>query len=344
SLYQRLLLIRRARVSMILDKLPKQIRQLSMELGKEVGLQLIGSEIEVDRNVLLALQEPLIHLLRNSMDHGIEDPQTRRNQNKPSQGTIVIQASVDNSSFVLTIEDDGRGIDKDQILKKAIDKGLARQDRDYTDEEIYGFLFASGFSTAETISNVSGRGVGLDSVSHTIKRLGGKIEIQSTKGKGSQFCLTVPQNEGVKTRRLILLVCANQQFAIKESEVLEIVDSAKLGVLKQSDGIAMYRDSVISYLNLVKLFQLNSLNQAETFKAMVIVQIKTIRFGLLVDKIVQTLDAVIEPIQNKKLNQNQFFEGTVAIGSKAPILVLNLKNLVAVYSSNLISPDADRID
>jgi chemotaxis protein histidine kinase CheA len=339
SLYKSLLLIRRAKASVLLNRLPKQIRQLGIELGKDVTAELIGIDTEVDRNLLSMLQEPLIHLLRNSMDHGIEPPVLRQELGKPTQGKICIKAQTMDSSFILTVEDDGRGIDTKMILHKARAKGLARMDTEYSEAEIYEFLFQSGFSTAETVTNVSGRGVGLDSVLHAVKRTGGKIEVFSKLGEGSIFSLIVPENQAVKTARLILVVCSGQRFAIRESEVLEIMDSKKLGDGLSADGIAIYRESVISYLNLAFLLGLKVEFNLATFRAAIIVKKEMSKFAIIVDSIVQTLDAVIEPFVDSRLNQNHYFEGTIAIGSKAPILVLNLETIAESYCNKADRPE-----
>jgi two-component system chemotaxis sensor kinase CheA len=182
------------------DRFRRLVRDLSVELGKEVDLVMEGAEIELDKTVIERLNDALVHLIRNSIDHGIEPPDLREKAGKPKRGTVHFSTSHAGANVLIRITDDGRGLDPEAIRAKAVERKLVSLDAKLSEMEIYDFIFASGFSTAKTISKVSGRGVGMDVVKHSIESLRGTVEIHSTKGQGTTVTIRLPMTLAIMAR------------------------------------------------------------------------------------------------------------------------------------------------
>jgi two-component system, chemotaxis family, sensor kinase CheA len=210
DLYQEVLQVRMVPFSLLADRLPRVTRDLAQRLNKELRLSLEGTEVEIDRSVMENLSDPLMHLVRNAIDHGIELPQVRRTAGKPPAGLLTIRARQSESSVLIEIEDDGAGIDRERVLSRAIEHRIVTeaQARKLTEHEVYELLFHAGFSTAESVSDVSGRGVGLDVVKTAIETVGGEILIRSTPGKGTRFRLRLPARVAIIP---VFLVRAGEQ-------------------------------------------------------------------------------------------------------------------------------------
>ncbi|MCX8047384.1 MAG: chemotaxis protein CheA, partial [Anoxybacillus gonensis] len=181
-------------VETVFNRFPRMVRQLARDLGKKINLEIIGAETELDRTVIDEIGDPLVHLLRNAIDHGIETPDVRRAKGKPEEGTVKLKAYHSGNHVFIEIEDDGAGISREKVLKKAISKGIISEQNaaNLTDKQVYELIFASGFSTADKVSDISGRGVGLDVVKSTIESLGGSVSIDSEEGVGSVFSIQLP--------------------------------------------------------------------------------------------------------------------------------------------------------
>jgi len=187
ELQEAVLSIRMLPIGTILSRLPRVVHDLCRKLGKEADLELVGEETELDKNMIEALTDPLIHLVRNCLDHGIEMPEERLEAGKPRRGMVTVRAAHEGGGIVIEIKDDGKGLDRQKILAKARDKGLLppeKADEELPDEQVYGLIMLPGFSTASTVTEVSGRGVGMDVVKRNVEQLGGRIQIQSTPGQG----------------------------------------------------------------------------------------------------------------------------------------------------------------
>ena len=174
------------------QKMSRVVRDLAIKQQKKVNFTTSGEDTELDRTVVEELNDPLLHMIRNSMDHGIEQPEKRVAAGKPATGNLALRAYHQGGNIVVEIEDDGAGLNREKILKKAIERGLARNGEPLTDEEIYHFIFAAGFSTADNVTDLSGRGVGLDVVRRNIERLRGRVEISSQPGRGTKFKISLP--------------------------------------------------------------------------------------------------------------------------------------------------------
>ena len=184
--------IRMVPISFSFSRFPRLVHDLSHKLRKKIELKISGESIEVDKTVIEKIGDPLVHLVRNSLDHGIESPEERVAAGKAETGTVFLSASHRGGNIVIEIRDDGRGLPRDRILNKAIERGLVKPDENLTDKEVYDLIFQPGFSTAEQVSDVSGRGVGMDVARRNINELGGAIEIESTPGHGSAIIVRLP--------------------------------------------------------------------------------------------------------------------------------------------------------
>jgi two-component system chemotaxis sensor kinase CheA len=242
---------RMAPVWQVFDRFPRLVRDAARLLDKRVEFVIEGKEIELDRSMLDEIGDPLVHLLRNSLDHGIEPPAERRAKGKPEAGTLTLTAARERSRIIIRVEDDGRGIQREGVLRKAIATGLisAGEAEGMSDEEVYRLLTRPGFSTAEKITDVSGRGVGLDVVATRVRALGGLLEIQSTPGEGTAFTLQLPQTLAIV--RALLVRLGDETYALPLTHVGETVhlDPAEIGTVK-GRPVAMLRDEVMPLLSL----------------------------------------------------------------------------------------------
>lgn len=243
--------LRMMSVENVFNRFPRMVRSVAKDLNKQIKLIMTGQETELDRTVIDEIGDPLVHLLRNSMDHGIEQPDVRRSLGKPEEGTIQLRAYHQGNNVYIEIEDDGGGINRDSVIKKALSNRLiTEKDADtMSDQEVFGLLFQSGFSTAEKISDLSGRGVGLDVVRSKIEALGGQVEVTSTPGKGSLFTIQLPMTLSIISAMLFKM--ANETYAIPLSSILETQMIQETEILKaQHSEMMTYRDRVIPFVRL----------------------------------------------------------------------------------------------
>ena len=205
------------------SKFPRLIRDLSLELGKKIDLRMVGAETELDRQLLEVIKDPLTHMVRNSCDHGLETPADRIAAGKPETGTVTLSAYHEGGHIIIEISDDGRGINIARVKQKAISNGLATEAQleAMTEKQIAQFVFAPGFSTAETITAVSGRGVGMDVVKTNIQKIGGTIDLDSTWGRGSRISVKIPLTLAIVS--VLLVEAGGQKFAIPQINVVELV-------------------------------------------------------------------------------------------------------------------------
>jgi len=204
-------------------KLPRIVRDLSVETHKKIDLQMLGAETELDRQVLELIKDPLTHMVRNSADHGLEMPEDRKKVGKPEIGKIVLNAFHEGGHIIIEISDDGRGLGIQRIRSKAIANGLASEAEieQMSDQQIAQFIFRAGFSTAEKVTSVSGRGVGMDVVKTNIEKIGGTIELKTVDGKGTTFTIKIPLTLAIVSA--LIVECAGERFAVPQISVLELV-------------------------------------------------------------------------------------------------------------------------
>ncbi|TGK04838.1 chemotaxis protein CheA [Leptospira semungkisensis] len=319
--------IRMVPISTVFRRFSRLVRDLSLETGKTVELVLNGESTELDKKVIDALGEPLLHLIRNSVDHGIESPEERKRLGKSETGIVELNAYQGGSNIMVEIKDDGRGLDVDKIRKKAIDKGLVSETdaAALSENEVYQFIFAPGFSTAEKITDISGRGVGMSVVNSLIQEFKGKILIQSQKGSGTSFVLSFPQALAIIPS--ILIVMEEEVYAFPLSEVNETikVSNEQITTLEGNEIINL-RGEVLPIYRLNRILGLQDKTEREE-SPVVIVQYKGRKLGFMVDELVGKHETVIKSLE-KNFKNIKGLTGASIMGDGTIIMVLDIPGLV----------------
>ncbi len=320
-------------VKRIFSKFPRIVRDLAKKVGKKINLELEGEDTEIDRSILNQLEDPLIHLVRNAIDHGIEPPQERKAKGKPEVGTIILSALQEGDRIIVSIEDDGRGIDPEKIKKKAIEKGLIRPDQaeQMSDKEAYELIFMPGFSTVEEVSDLSGRGVGMDVVANVIHSLRGAIEIESELGVGTKITMKLPLT--VAIIRTLMVGVNNRIFAIPLFSVVEIIkyrpqDIKDVGIYKS----LMLRDEVYLFFHLNELFDIESHNEN---RFVIIINIGEKNIAIAVDNLYGEEEIVIKPL-GEMLKDVEGIAGATITGDGKVVLILDIKSLINDKRNELI--------
>jgi len=305
-------------------KFKRMVRDLSTELGKEVDFITEGEETELDKTVIDKLGDPLVHLIRNSIDHGIELPEIRRAAGKPEKGTIKLKAEHSGANVLISVRDDGAGLDTDAILKKAIEKGLVNQDASLSDKQIHELILAPGFSTAQNVTSVSGRGVGMDVVTSNIESFGGTVEIDSIKGKGTTITLKLPLTLAIIDGLLVTL--GDDFYVIPLGSVVECVELTEKD-RKRAHGrhVTKVRDELIPYIYLREVFTLNGMKP--DIEQIVITEINDRRIGFVVDKVIGEHQTVIKNL-GKFLKNTQGVSGATIMGDGTVALILDINSLI----------------
>jgi two-component system chemotaxis sensor kinase CheA len=316
--------IRMMPIGTTFDKFKRLVRDLSKELGKEIELKTDGAETELDKTVIEKLNDPLIHLIRNSIDHGIEQPEIRKAAGKAGQGQIHLSAMHSGANVLIKIEDDGTGLDADAIRKKAVEKGLIQQDSELSEKELFGLILAPGFSTAKLVTNVSGRGVGLDVVKRAIDALRGTIEISSRKDVGTTITLKLPLTLAIIEGLLVKI--GVEYFIAPLSVVEECVELTREDVAKaHGRHLAHVRGQIVPYIRLREQFKITG-NTSE-IEQIVIADVDGQRIGLVVDNVVGEHQTVIKSLGNIYRNI-QGISGATLLGDGTVALILDIPRLV----------------
>jgi two-component system chemotaxis sensor kinase CheA len=292
--------IRMVPISQIFSRFPRLVRDLSRSLKKRVELVIEGEDTELDKSVIEDLLDPLIHCVRNSIDHGIESPEQRREDGKPEAGTVTMRASNEGNMILIEISDDGKGIDVESVRRKAIDRGVIHPNKALSDVEAFNLIFDPGFSTAKQITNVSGRGVGLDVVRKQIDRLNGSVSVWSERGMGTRFTIKIPLTLAIIQGLLVRV--GNERYAIPITSVLES-HRIRPSDVKMIDNYEVFnvRDDVISLLRLSGLFRIQTEEKPEYYYV-VVVGSGDKKMGLIVDSLIGEEDVVIKPLRDHYTN------------------------------------------
>ncbi len=319
-------------IKKVFGRFPRVVRDLARNLNKEVNLELVGEDTDLDKNLVEALADPLVHLVRNSVDHGVEMPDEREKAGKPRTGIVRLAAEQEGDHILLTIDDDGAGMDPDKLRKLAVKKGMMDDDAAarLTDREAFMLIFAPGFSTKEKISDVSGRGVGMDVVKTRITQLNGSVEILSEKGKGTRVLIKVPLTLAIMPTLMIKL--AQQTFALPLVNVSEIfhLDLTKTNIV---DGrrVIMIRDHALPLYYLSSwLVQGHSQKLPETGHV-VVVHIGTQQIGFVVDQLIGQEEVVIKPL-GALLHGTHGMAGATITGDGRIALILDIPSLLKAYA------------
>lgn len=328
-------------------KLPRIIRDLSMELGKKIDLVMTGQDTELDRQVLDMIKDPLTHMVRNSGDHGIELPADRIKAGKSETGIVHLKAFHEGGHIIIEIADDGRGLPLEKIKKKIISNGLATEEEvaRMSPQQIQQYIFHAGFSTADKVTSVSGRGVGMDVVRTNIEKIGGAIEMKSIEGKGSTFSIKIPLTLAIVSS--LIVAVGEERFAIPQLAVRELV----LVSQKSENHIEMIKDTPVFRLRekLLPLVSLNTLlklgKSDDTIagydhKYIIVTQVGGYTFGLIVDQVFDTEEIVVKPVA-KILKDLALFSGNTILGDGSVIMILDPGGIAKVTGENKVSDESD---
>jgi two-component system, chemotaxis family, sensor kinase CheA len=308
------------------QKLPRVVRDLSAELGKQIDLVMVGAETELDRQVLEVIKDPLTHMVRNSADHGLESTAERVAAGKPARGTIRLAAYHEGGTITIEIADDGKGLNLAAIRRKAVERGLAAQadlDR-MTDAQVAKFIFHAGFSTAAAVTSVSGRGVGMDVVKTNIETIGGLIDIATTAGRGTTFTIKIPLTLAIVAA--LIVRAGEHRFALPQVAVLELVRvDAGAQRVEHINGapVLRLRERLLPVVSLTSLLgQASAAGASEQAGFVVVAQVGRERFGILVDEVFHTEEIVVKPM-SVKLRHIPMFAGNTILGDGAVVLIVD---------------------
>lgn len=317
------LTMRMVPVETVFNRFPKMVRQLSRDLHKKVNLEVIGAETELDRTVIDEIGDPLVHLIRNSLDHGVESPEVRLAKGKPEEGIVVLRAYHSGNYVFIEIEDDGAGINREKVLEKALSKGIVTSETalSMTDKQINELILASGFSTADVISDVSGRGVGLDVVKTTIESLGGNISIESTQDVGSIFSIQLPLTLSIIS--VMLVEIEKEIYAIPLSSIIETSIIRSTDILNaHNQKVIDFRGKVVPLVFLEDIFEVPR-NEAidDEFHSVVIVRKGDKLAGLVVDSFIGQQEIVLKSLGNYLTNIFAISGATILGNGKVALIV-----------------------
>lgn len=327
SLHDAVMKVRMVPIENVFNRFPRVVRDLARELSKNITLIIEGAETELDRTVIDEIGDPLIHLIRNSADHGIEIPEERFRKGKPAQGTIKLKAYHDGNNVVIEISDDGRGINLNNVLKTAIDKGLIDRERakNLKESEIISFLFEPGFSTKDRVTDISGRGVGLDVVKTKIESLGGGIEINTVPDQGTTFLIRLPLTLAII--QALMVMVGEEKYAIPLSAIKETVIVASKDIKKvQKNEVTLLRGNVIPILRLGEMLDVESNGSPEEDLTVVIVKKGERDIGLVVDSLIGQQEIVIKSLGNF-LKNIKFIAGATILGDGKVALILDVNTM-----------------
>ncbi|HOV13805.1 MAG TPA: chemotaxis protein CheA [Spirochaetota bacterium] len=325
SLQEGVMRVRMVQIKQIFSRFPRLVRDLSRDLKKEVDLVIEGEETEVDKAMIDDLIDPLIHIVRNAIDHGLEMPEDREKNKKNPIGKLKLSAFNEGNMITINVSEDGRGIDVEKIRKKAIEKGLIASDKSIKEQDAYSLIFEPGFSTAEKVTSVSGRGVGLDVVKKNIEKLSGTIRVTSELGKGTTFAIKLPLTLAIIQGLMIKV--KEEIYAIPISSVLESI-RIKPEDIKTIDNyeVINVRDDVLSLLRLNRMFKLGDDLQTDYY-FVVLIGSGEKKIGLLVDSLIGEEDIVIKPLKDKYTN-TPGIAGATILGDGTVSLILDVSQLI----------------
>jgi len=332
-------------IGVVWNKLPRVVRDVAHSLGKQIDLQMEGADTELDRTIIEAIKDPLTHLVRNSCDHGIEDPERRRLAGKAGKGTLSLKAYHEGGQVNIEISDDGAGVDVDRVRAKAVEKGLIRADQaaQLNEREAMNLLFLPGFSTAGQVTNVSGRGVGMDVVKSNVEKIGGAVDIVSVVGQGTTVKLKIPLTLAIIPG--LLITSGGQRFVIPQVSLLELIrlEDNPAGKIDYVHDVPVYRRRgallPIAYLN--DVLKLGPTYSGDVCN-IVVLQAEDKKFGLVVDGVNDTQEIVVKPL-GKQLKRLTCYSGSTIMGDGEVALILDVPG-IGHLSGVLAESRTDRRD
>jgi two-component system chemotaxis sensor kinase CheA len=326
DLQRRALDLRTAPLLRVMEQLPRVARELAQKLGKGVQVELAGAQLELDRSILDRLSDPLVHLIRNAVDHGLELPDARREAGKPEAGRILIQARRERDSIRVSVEDDGAGLDLEAVRARAVAAGLVHGDlaEDLPPDQIAALVFRPGLSTRQTVSDVSGRGVGMDAVKATVEALGGRVELSSSSGLGTTTSLVVPITAAIQ--RVLLVGSGPETVALPISKVERIVE-LEPGAIERAgrESFALVDDVPVLVVDLAERLGLASGSTAGSVH-LVLAEIRGERIGLIVERLEGQQEIYVKPVPSL-LTGLRLLGGLTVLGDGRPIFLLDPNQL-----------------
>ena len=323
-------------IKKVFGRFPSLVRDLARQLKKEIALELVGEETDLDKNLVEALADPLVHLVRNAVDHGVETPEEREASGKPRLGKVILAAEQEGDHILLSITDDGKGMDSNILRGIAVKRGVMDKDAAdrLTDTECYNLIFAPGFSTKTEISDVSGRGVGMDVVKTNISQLNGSINIYSTKGQGSKIVIKVPLTLAIMPTLMVML--GNQAFAFPLVNVNEIfhLDLSRTNVVDGQE-VVIVRDKALPLFYLKRWLVASAAHEEQREGHVVILSVGTQRIGFVVDQLVGQEEVVIKPL-GKMLQGTPGMSGATITGDGRIALILDVPSMLKRYAARRI--------
>ena len=329
SLQEGIMAIRMMPIDFAFSRFPRMVRDTAKKLHKKVNLETEGAQTELDKTVIECIADPLTHLVRNSVDHGIETPEERKAVGKSEEGTIHLNAYYRGGNVIIDVEDDGKGLDKDAILKKAIERGLASENDNLSDDEVFQFIFHSGFSTAKEVTDVSGRGVGMDVVNKNIKSLGGNIAISSQKGIGSCISISLPLTLAIVDGMAIK--CGQETYIIPLLNIVESVRPTEdlIRTLQDDVEVIDIRGDYLPILRLAEALQVESGNAVKQLDKgiAVIVEAGKDKIALFVDELLGEQQVVIKSIE-ENYKDVEGLSGATILGDGRVAFILDLQSII----------------
>lgn len=335
ELQETVMKIRMLPIAQTFNRFPRLIRDLSRDLGKEVKLEMSGEETELDKSVIEVLVDPLIHIVRNAMDHGIEMPEEREKAGKPRVGTISLSASHNGNLIVIKISDDGKGMSPQKIFENAVKKGLVSADAKLTEKQMLEYIFAPGFSTATKVTNLSGRGVGMDVVKKSLDKINGTVGIETELGKGSTFFLRIPLT--VAIIQALIVDAEKEYYAIPINSISETL---KIGVedIQNLEGteVIKIREDVINVLSVKELFKLPTRYEShiKSYYAVILAS-EDKKVALLVNNLIGEQDIVIKTLKDK-VTRVEGISGATILGDGTVSFILDIQTIVGLGTKRII--------
>ena len=328
NLHESVMKVRMVPIESVVNKFPRMIRDLSKKLDKPMELYMSGEETELDRTVVDEIGDPLMHLLRNSADHGLESAEVRAQRGKPEVGSIFLDAYQDGNNVVIEVRDDGNGIDTDSVRQKAIERGIMTEEQAYAtdDDDIIQLLFMPSFSTAKKVSDVSGRGVGLDVVKSKIEALSGEVEVKTKLGEGSTFIIRLPLTLAII--QALMVVVGGEKYAISLGSIQTIEDISPSDIkIVQSKEVIHLRGTVIPIIRLDEMLDCQSERKPDANMVVVIVKKGDKLAGLVVDELIGQQEIVIKSM-GKYINKCKFISGATILGDGEIALILDSNAII----------------
>lgn len=327
ELQESVMRIRMLPISFAFNRFPRLIHDLSKKTGKDIELVLRGEQTELDKTVMEQIGDPLVHLVRNAVDHGIEPADVRVANGKPKKGTIILDAFHQGGSIVIEIKDDGGGINREAVFKKAVEKGIIDESTSLSDSQVFELIFEPGFSTAKEISDISGRGVGMDVVKRNIQSLGGRIQVESEPHVGSTFRVNLPLTLAILDGQLIRV--GSETYIIPLITIVESLQVKPELINRVSGDMVLYRlrEDNVPVIPIFKLFNLTAEHESVENSLLVVVEAEGLKVGLMVDDLLAQQQVVIKSLKDN-YHDVDGISGATILGDGSVAMILDIPGII----------------